>query len=56
MTDSNKKLHVEGGDLYNNDCCDCEEGCLFGKVIYCNINGDFYPLHYDFKCDFFVRR
>lgn len=41
-----KNATQKGGDyLFNNACCECNEGCIFGKRVYCNIDGRFHPLY-----------
>ena len=56
MTDCNNKFFMEGGDLQNNECCNCEEGCPFNNVVYCNLDGQFHPFHNAFECKYFVRK
>ena len=44
------------GNLQKNNCCDCDEGYVFGKNVYCNIDGKFHPLRDEFICKDFIQK
>jgi len=33
-----------------NKCFTCEEGCIFGENVYCNLKGGFYPIDNNDDC------
>ena len=39
---------------YNTACCNCKEGYVIGKNVYCNYDGRFHPLHDDSVCKKFI--
>ena len=45
----------KGGDeLRSKSCCNCREGFVMGKDVYCNIDGHFHPLYDNFECKSFI--
>ena len=51
-----KKCNEGGIGLKNNDCCECKEGCVFGKSIYCSKDGRFHQLHNKAACENFIKK
>jgi len=43
-----------GGELKCKSCCNCREGFIMGKEVYCNLDGRFHPLYDNFECKSFV--
>jgi hypothetical protein len=39
-----------------NNCCECKEGCFFGKNVYCSIDGHFHPMYDNLSCKSFIHR
>jgi len=37
-----------------NMCCDCKEGCILGKNVYCSVDGRFHLLHDRLTCKSFI--
>ena len=41
-------------NLKSNDCCNCKEGCVLGKNVYCSLDGRFHPLRDNITCKKFI--
>ena len=42
------------GEQKSKSCCNCREGFLMGKEVYCNLDGRFHPLYDNYECKSFV--
>ena len=48
------KTEKGGGEQKCNSCCNCREGFIMGKEVYCNLDGRFHPLYDNYECKSFV--
>jgi len=44
-TDGREKINI---------CSNCQEGCIFDEIVYCNIDGRFQSQHSGLMCKNFV--